>query len=64
MPRGSLVWRNSPVCAIVPRITYPTFGAAGDSALAGKEVTMEQDREKLIEEIGDLALQYDKDYFG
>jgi hypothetical protein len=32
--------------------------------LAGKEVTMEQDREKLIEEIGDLALQYDKDYFG
>ena len=32
--------------------------------MAGKGITMEQDKEKLIEEIGDLALQYDKDYFG
>lgn len=32
--------------------------------LAWKGVVMEQDTEKLIEEIGDLALQYDKDHFG
>jgi hypothetical protein len=31
---------------------------------AGKGITMEQDKEKLIEEIGDLALKYDKNYFG
>jgi hypothetical protein len=32
--------------------------------LARKEVTMDQERQKLIEETGDLALQYDMKYIG
>jgi len=40
------------------------FEAVADSPRFGEEVVMEQDREKLIEEIGDLALQYDMNYFG
>jgi hypothetical protein len=32
--------------------------------LLGRRITVKEGRNRLIEEIGELALQYDMDYFG
>lgn len=46
-------------------MTTPPFGAADDDLTSvGKDFRMDQNSEKLIEEIRDLALQYNVNYFG
>jgi hypothetical protein len=48
-------WKGITVCGIFPRVTH---------FRRERRISMDEEREKLIEEIGDLALEYDMNYVG